>query len=76
MGRTIHSYIINIYCKIMSFQMRHGTTGVVLCTLRNIQFPPRPIYAIEYSRLEERVCYAACSDGAIYRIEIPNVVYN
>ncbi|XP_032513804.2 uncharacterized protein LOC116767544 isoform X1 [Danaus plexippus] len=54
-------------------QMRHGTTGVVLCTLRNIQFPPRPIYAIEYSRLEERVCYAACSDGAIYRIEIPNI---
>ncbi|XP_059050078.1 uncharacterized protein LOC131845078 [Achroia grisella] len=54
-------------------QMRHGTTGTVLCTLRNIQFPPKPVYALSYSRLEERVCYAACMDGAIYRIEIPNI---
>ncbi|XP_046964568.1 uncharacterized protein LOC124533383 [Vanessa cardui] len=54
-------------------QMRHGSTGVVLCTLRNIQYPPRPVYALEYSRTEERVCYAACTDGAIYRIEIPNL---
>ncbi|KAJ0180385.1 hypothetical protein K1T71_003789 [Dendrolimus kikuchii] len=52
-------------------QMRHGTTGVVLCTLRNIQFPPKPVYAIEYSQTEERVCYAACTDGAVYRIDIP-----
>ncbi|XP_021209169.1 uncharacterized protein LOC101744306 isoform X2 [Bombyx mori] len=55
-------------------QMRHGSTGTVLCTLRNVQFPPKPVYAIEYSMVEERVCYAACMDGAIYRIEIPNVV--
>ncbi|XP_047510431.1 uncharacterized protein LOC125053229 isoform X1 [Pieris napi] len=55
-------------------QMRHGSTGVVLCTLRNIQFPPKPIYALEYSRFEERVCYAACTDGAVYRIDIPNLV--
>ncbi|KAM3963413.1 uncharacterized protein ACR2FA_002349 [Aphomia sociella] len=54
-------------------QMRHGSTGSVICTLRNIQFPPKPVYAISYSRLEERVCYAACIDGAIYRIEIPNI---
>ncbi|XP_045784941.1 uncharacterized protein LOC123880700 isoform X1 [Maniola jurtina] len=54
-------------------QMRHGSTGVVLCTLRNIQFPPKPVYALQYSRLEERVCYAACNDGAVYRIEIPNM---
>nr|XP_026494847.1 uncharacterized protein LOC113399819 [Vanessa tameamea] len=53
-------------------QMRHGSTGVVLCTLRNIQYPPKPVYTLEYSRSEERVCYAACTDGAIYRIEIPN----
>ncbi|XP_045784968.1 uncharacterized protein LOC123880700 isoform X5 [Maniola jurtina] len=55
-------------------QMRHGSTGVVLCTLRNIQFPPKPVYALQYSRLEERVCYAACNDGAVYRIEIPNTI--
>lgn len=55
--------------------MRHGSTGTVLCTLRNVQFPPKPVYAIEYSMVEERVCYAACMDGAIYRIEIPNVRY-
>ncbi|XP_045491083.1 uncharacterized protein LOC123690966 [Colias croceus] len=55
-------------------QMRHGSTGAVLCTLRSIQFPPKPVYAIEYSRVEERVCYAACTDGAVYRIEIPNLV--
>ncbi|KAL4714195.1 hypothetical protein ACJJTC_008549 [Scirpophaga incertulas] len=54
-------------------QMRHGVTGTVLHTLRNIQFPPKPIYALQYSRIEERVCYAACMDGAIYRIEIPNL---
>ncbi|CAH0406605.1 unnamed protein product [Chilo suppressalis] len=54
-------------------QMRHGITGTVLCTLRNIQFPPKPVYALEYSRLEDRVCYAACMDGAVYRIEIPNI---
>ncbi|CAH2086701.1 unnamed protein product [Euphydryas editha] len=54
-------------------QMRHGSTGVVICTLRNIQFPPKPIYALEYSRVEERICYAACTDGAVYRIEIPNM---
>ncbi|XP_023941960.2 uncharacterized protein LOC112048593 [Bicyclus anynana] len=54
-------------------QMRHGSTGVVLCTLRNIQFPPKPVFALEYSRLEERVCYATCTDGIIYRIEIPNM---
>lgn len=53
--------------------MRHGSTGVVLFTLRNIQFPPKPVYALRYSRVEERVCYAACTDGAVYRIEIPNV---
>ncbi|CAF4775235.1 unnamed protein product [Pieris macdunnoughi] len=57
-----------------AIQMRHGSTGVVLCTLRNIQFPPKPIYALEYSRFEERVCYAACTDGAVYRIDIPNLV--
>lgn len=55
--------------------MRHGSTGTVLCTLRNIQFPPKPIYAIEYSLSEERVCYASCMDGVVYRIEIPNVSY-
>ncbi|XP_072944036.1 uncharacterized protein [Epargyreus clarus] len=54
-------------------QMRHGSTGTVLCTLRNIQFPPKPVYALEYSRFEERICYAACTDGAVYRIEIPNL---
>ncbi|CAG5012217.1 unnamed protein product [Parnassius apollo] len=54
-------------------QMRHGSTGTVLCTLRNIQYPPKPIYALEFSLQEERVCYAACMDGAIYRIEIPNI---
>ncbi|XP_013189999.1 uncharacterized protein LOC106134482 [Amyelois transitella] len=54
-------------------QMRHGTTGVVLCTLRNIQFPPKPIYAITFNPAEDRICYAACLDGNIYRIEIPNV---
>ncbi|CAK1582122.1 unnamed protein product [Parnassius mnemosyne] len=54
-------------------QMRHGSTGTVLCTLRNIQYPPKPIYALEYSLQEERVCYAACMDGAVYRIEIPNI---
>ncbi|XP_053625177.1 uncharacterized protein LOC128683501 isoform X2 [Plodia interpunctella] len=54
-------------------QMRHGTTGVVLCTLRNIQFPPKPIYALTFNPGEERVCYAACMDGNIYRIDIPNI---
>ncbi|XP_039747095.1 uncharacterized protein LOC120624544 isoform X2 [Pararge aegeria] len=54
-------------------QMRHGSTGVVLCTLRNIQFPPKPVFALQYSRLEERICYAACVDGSVYRIEIPNM---
>ncbi|KAG6440399.1 uncharacterized protein LOC115455923 isoform X2 [Manduca sexta] len=54
-------------------QMRHGSTGTVLCTLRNIQFPPKPVYSIEYSTCEERVCYASCMDGAVYRIEIPNI---
>ncbi|CAK1556108.1 unnamed protein product [Leptosia nina] len=54
--------------------MRHGSTGAVLCTLRNIQFPPKPVYSLEYSRFEERICYAACTDGAVYRIEIPNLV--
>ncbi|VVC95699.1 unnamed protein product [Leptidea sinapis] len=55
-------------------QMRHGSTGVVLSTLRHIQFPPKPVYALQYSRLEERVCYAACADGAVYKIDIPNIV--
>ncbi|XP_049867205.1 uncharacterized protein LOC126367632 [Pectinophora gossypiella] len=54
-------------------QMRHGRTGTVLATLRNIQFPPKAVYALEYSKGEERICYAACTDGAIYRIEIPNI---
>ncbi|XP_013145922.1 PREDICTED: uncharacterized protein LOC106109070 isoform X2 [Papilio polytes] len=54
-------------------QMRHGSTGTVLCTLRNIQYPPKPVYALVYSLHEERVCYAACMDGAVYRIEIPNI---
>lgn len=53
--------------------MRHGSTGVVLYTLRNIQFPPKPVYALVYSKIEERICYAACMDGAVYRIEIPPV---
>ncbi|KAJ2952611.1 hypothetical protein O0L34_g6935 [Tuta absoluta] len=52
-------------------QMRHGHNGNVLATLRNIQFPPKPIYALEFSKHEERVCYAACTDGIVYRIEIP-----
>ncbi|XP_047988148.1 uncharacterized protein LOC125227828 [Leguminivora glycinivorella] len=51
--------------------LHHGRTGAALYTLRSVQFPPRPIYAIEYSRSEERVCYAACMDGAVYRVEIP-----
>ncbi|KPJ07872.1 hypothetical protein RR48_12714 [Papilio machaon] len=54
-------------------QMRNGSTGTVLCTLRNIQYPPKPVYALVYSLHEERVCYAACMDGAVYRIEIPNI---
>nr|XP_049695570.1 uncharacterized protein LOC110371537 [Helicoverpa armigera] len=54
-------------------QMRHGSTGAVLCTLRNIQFPPKPVHALEYSPFEENICYAACMDGAVYRIEIPHM---
>ncbi|XP_022820295.1 uncharacterized protein LOC111352161 [Spodoptera litura] len=54
-------------------QMRHGSTGTVLCTLRNIQFPPKPVHALEYSSFESNVCYAACIDGAVYRIEIPEI---
>ncbi|XP_035437133.2 uncharacterized protein LOC118267315 [Spodoptera frugiperda] len=54
-------------------QMRHGSTGTVLCTLRNIQFPPKPVHALEYSPFEPNVCYAACIDGAVYRIEIPQI---
>ncbi|CAH0604543.1 unnamed protein product [Chrysodeixis includens] len=54
-------------------QMRHGSTGTVLCTLRNIQFPPKPVHALEYSLTEDNICYAACIDGTIYRIEIPHV---
>ncbi|CAH0701946.1 unnamed protein product [Spodoptera exigua] len=54
-------------------EMRHGSTGTVLCTLRNIQFPPKPVHALEYSPFEPNVCYAACMDGAVYRIEIPQI---
>ncbi|XP_073943512.1 uncharacterized protein isoform X2 [Choristoneura fumiferana] len=54
-------------------QMRNGATGAVMCTLRNVQFPPKPVYALEYSRTEARVCYAACMDGTVYRIEIPDI---
>lgn len=54
-------------------QMRHGHTGVVLCTLRNIQFPPKPIYSLCFSRLDDKICYASSMDGNVYRIEIPNV---
>ncbi|KAJ8722856.1 hypothetical protein PYW07_004036 [Mythimna separata] len=56
-----------------SIEMRHGSTGSVLCTLRNIQFPPKPVHALEYSPTEPNVCYAACMDGAVYRIEIPHI---
>lgn len=53
--------------------MRNGATGAAMCTLRNVQFPPKPVYALEYSRTEARVCYAACMDGTVYRIDIPDV---
>ncbi|CAH1646208.1 unnamed protein product [Spodoptera littoralis] len=56
-----------------AIEMRHGSTGTVLCTLRNIQFPPKPVHALEYSTFESNVCYAACIDGAVYRIEIPEI---
>ncbi|KAJ8725500.1 hypothetical protein PYW08_003683 [Mythimna loreyi] len=56
-----------------SIEMRHGSTGTVLCTLRNIQFPPKPVHALEYSPTEPNICYAACMDGAVYRIEIPQI---
>ncbi|XP_063378547.1 uncharacterized protein LOC134665503 [Cydia fagiglandana] len=52
-------------------QLHHGRTGAALYTLRNAQFPPKPICALEYSRTQEGVCYAACVDGTIYRIDIP-----
>ncbi|XP_011559065.3 uncharacterized protein LOC105389620 isoform X1 [Plutella xylostella] len=54
-------------------QMRHGKTGTVICTLRPRQFPPKPVYSLQYSDAEERVCYATSSDGSIYRIDIPNI---
>ncbi|XP_041976972.1 uncharacterized protein LOC121731556 isoform X2 [Aricia agestis] len=54
-------------------QLRHGGTGVVLSTLRNIQFPPKPVYALQFSPHEPRVCYAACTDSVVYRIEVPNI---
>lgn len=55
--------------------MRHGQTGTVMATLRNIQFPPKPVYALQYSRSEKNVCYAACTDGAVYKLDIPDVKY-
>ncbi|KAL0841881.1 hypothetical protein ABMA28_014117 [Loxostege sticticalis] len=57
-------------------QMRHGHTGVVLCTLRNIQFPPKPIYSLCFSRLDDKICYASSMDGNVYRIEIPNITFS
>ncbi|XP_026329135.1 uncharacterized protein LOC113237090 [Hyposmocoma kahamanoa] len=54
-------------------QMRHGQIGTVMATLRNIQFPPKPVYALEYSRTDKNVCYAACTDGAVYKLDIPDV---
>ncbi|KAL0893704.1 hypothetical protein ABMA27_013854 [Loxostege sticticalis] len=56
--------------------MRHGHTGVVLCTLRNIQFPPKPIYSLCFSRLDDKICYASSMDGNVYRIEIPNITFS
>ncbi|GBP34490.1 hypothetical protein EVAR_29885_1 [Eumeta japonica] len=51
--------------------MRHGSTGAVLCTLRNIQYPPSAVYSIQFCPKQPDVCYAASCDNSVYRILIP-----